>query len=186
MEHTFFNDTENLTQEIDEALQLELAGTTWESLVDRLDEALPVDERIGIYQQLRTGGALPDDAGFFLVAWGIEEAARERAEHVYHQQYQTRFKHLTAKYHLDPTLFTGPDDAQMPEEYEALALEFNQAVKAILVAAFTAFGEHKMASLFNAHADEFDRRYDAGFAFFFVIDDDADDEDTFEGMPFSD
>lgn len=183
MEYTFFNDTDNLTHEIDEALQLELAGTPWESLVERLDDALPADERIGIYQQLRTEGALPDDAGFFLVAWGIEEAARERAEHIYQQQYQSRFAQLRAKYHLDPAVMVDPDDASMPDEYEALTLEFNQAVKAILVAAFTAFGEHKMASLYNANTDEFDRRYDAGFAFFFVLDD---EDDAFEGMPFSD
>ena len=167
MEQSFYkeDDEDNFVEELDAAVQWELQGTPWEEPAEQLDETTLLEDRIAFYQQLRKAEALPDEASFFLVAWAIEEMAQERAQILHDQQYATRFNELEAKYQIDAD--TLEEGAAVPEEYSALTIEFTQAVKALLVATFQAFGEHKMAALYRTQPDDFDRRYDAGYAFFF-------------------
>jgi len=173
-ENIYEDDDELFRDELDEAVLWALQDTVWEEQASQIDGLTLLEDRIAFYQQLRKEEALPDEATFFLIAWVVEEIVGERAQVLHDQQFATRFAELEAKYHIDPD--TLEENSELPEEYVALNIEFAQAIKALFLATFQTFGEHKMASLYRTQPEEFDRRCDVGHTFFFG--EEGDDNDT--------
>ncbi len=167
--HEFFDreDDSDFVLDLDDALQAELEGTSYEAKAAALHEETPLDERVRVYQYLRGAGAIPESAGFFLVSWAIESIAEERVDDLYNRQFADRFARLIDEHGLDEELLAVLSKEELPEDYRALELELANAIDALTVATFQAFGEHKMAALYTADPDEFDRRYDEGYAYFF-------------------
>jgi len=163
----FFDQDEDFVLDLDDALTAELEGTEWEARAEALDEDTPIEDRIRLYQQIRDAGVLPDDAAFFLIAWPVEIIAEERVQDIYQSQYNARFEQLAEEHGLDEDTLAVLEDEELPAEYRALQLEFAQVVDALMVAALQSFGEHKMASLYKTNPEEFDTRYDEGYAYFF-------------------
>lgn len=163
----YFDQDADFVLDLDDALQAELEGTEWEAKISALNEDTPMEDRVRVYQQIRDAGVLPDDAAFFLIAWTVETIAEERVQDIYNTQYAERFERLADKHGLDEDMLAVLDVEELPEDYRALQLEFAQAVDALVAATFQAFGEHKMASMYKTRAEEFDKHYDAGYAYFF-------------------
>lgn len=162
-----FDADDDFVLDLDDAVLAELEGTPFEAEAAKLDADMPMEDRIKIYQHLRGAGAIPEDAGFFLVAWAVETVAEERVDELYHKQYAARFEHLAEEHGLDAEMLAVMDKEELPEEFRALEMELAKAIDALTVATFQAFGEHKMAALFTSDPDAFDERYDAGYAHFF-------------------
>ena len=175
MDNEYFDADIDFVLDLDDALQAELEGTEWESQVGKLDEDTPLEERVLLYQQIRDAGVLPDDAAFFLIAWTVETIAEERVQALYAAQYAARFERLAKEHGLDEDKLEVMDPDELPEDYRALQLEFAQSIDALMAATFQSFGEHKMASLYKMQQEEFDRRYDAGYTYFFGDDENVDE-----------
>lgn len=167
MEYDFFDTDEDFVLDLDDALQAELEDTEWEDAVGELSEDMPLEERVALYQRIRTAGVLPDDASFFLIVWALENLVEERVTEIYEKQYAMRFARVAEEQGLDDDLLAVLESDELPQEYRALQLEFAAAVDALEVAVFQSFGELKMATLYKTDPEEFDRRYDAGYAYFF-------------------
>jgi hypothetical protein len=167
-----YQSVDEFLADLDDALRERLAGTTWEDALAPLNAETPLEERLALYQRLRASGILPEEATFFLVAWTLETLARERAAELLEAQYDPRFARLEKKYGEEL------DGADVPDEYRALHIEFNQAVQSLLVATFQAFGEGRMARLLRQQPPEFDRLYNAGYEYFFG----PTTESTLEGL----
>ena len=163
----FFEEDDDLMLDLDDALEAELEDTEWEAKIAELDDATPMEQRVRLYQQIRDAGVLPDDAAFFLIAWAVESIAEDRVQELYSSQYAVRFEQLAEEHGLDEDMLAVMEQDELPEDYRSLQLEFAQAVDSLAVATFQAFGEHKMAALYKTDAEEFDRRYDEGYAHFF-------------------
>jgi len=170
MENEYFDPDEDFVLDLDDALLAEVEGTEWEEKVGALSEDTPLEERVALYQQIRDAGVLPEDVAFFLVAWAVEAIAEERVRDIYDKQYAVRFERVMDEQGLDDDLIAILEPDELPQEYRALQLEFAQAVDALVAATFQTFGEHKMASLYKTNPEEFDRRYDEGYAHFFGSD----------------
>lgn len=169
-------------EELDEELLLALEDTDWQQRVGELTLDTPLEERVALYQQIRNAGVLPDEATFFLIAWALQEIASERVLELFDAQYAARFARMEEKYHIDPSAYIAGELPDVPQEYEALNLEFNQAAKSLHVATMQTFGEHKMASLHNSQPETFNERYFAGEAFFLG----EEEEDWQHGTDFHD
>lgn len=167
MENMYFDPDEDFVLDLDDALMDEVEGTEWEEKVDMLTEDTPMPERIALYQQLRDGGAVPEDAAFFLIAWAIESVAEGRVDEIYANQFAARFERVIDEEGLDEDLIETMEPDELPQAYRELQLELAQAIDALEVATLQSFGEHKMAALYKSDPEEFDRRYDEGYAYFF-------------------
>jgi len=167
MEDQYFDPDEDFVLDLDDALMAEVEGTEWEAKVGELSEETPMPERIALYQQLRDAGAVPEDAAFFLITWAIESVAEERVDEIYATQFAARFEHVMEEEGLDEDLIETMEPEELPQTYRELQLELAQAIDALEVATLQAFGEHKTAALYKAEPEEFDRRYDEGYAHFF-------------------
>ncbi|MHB0938525.1 MAG: hypothetical protein ACYDCO_23605 [Armatimonadota bacterium] len=167
MEDMYFDPDEDFILDLDDALMSEVEGTEWEEKVGELSEETPKAERIALYQQLRDAGAIPEDAAFFLITWAIETVAEERVDEIYEKQFAARFDRVMEEEGLDEDLIETMEPEELPQPYRELQLELAQAIDALEVATLQSFGEHKMAALYKSDPEEFDRRYDEGYAFFF-------------------
>ena len=175
MSFTFEDD--DFVLDLDDALSAELEGTEWEAGAKALNEEMPPEERVAFYQQVRAAGVLPEEATFFLVTWAVETIAEERVNEVFNQQYAARFERLADEHGLDEDMLAVLETDELPADYRALQLEFAQTVDALVVATFQSFGEHKMASMYKMKPEDFDRRYDEGYAYFFGEEAGADEEE---------
>ena len=167
MENMYFDPDEDFILDLDDALMDEVEGSEWEDQVGELSEDTPMPERIALYQRLRDAGAIPEDAAFFLIAWAIESVAEGRVDEIYANQFAARFERVMDEEGLDEDLIETMGPEELPQSYRELQLELAQAIDALEVATLQSFGEQKMAALYKSDPEEFDRRYDEGYAYFF-------------------
>ncbi|MHB9134149.1 MAG: hypothetical protein ACYDBB_24020 [Armatimonadota bacterium] len=148
--------------EIDDAVHKRLLGTPWEEKALHIaNNETPFEERVAFYQELRKANALPEDAGYFLIAWSIAKIADERICQFYESAFASRYAKVLDQYGVDEDVEEVWDLEGGPPEYEALNAEFNKAADALNLATYQSFGEHQMGKdCCSADAQE---RYDAGY-----------------------
>ncbi len=128
----------------------------------RLGPESTKEARLAVYQALWDSGCLPDEAGFCLVAWCVEGMADVEAE--------TSFRNLVHRMDAMEKAYESekgkpwPND-QVPEEYEELSRQYQDAWDEIFVRKLEALGEQEMADLCSADPEQFDRRYEIGLQY---------------------
>jgi hypothetical protein len=130
----------------------------------RLRPQSPDEERLAVYRAIRDSGCLPDEAGFYLVAWQIDAMTRPEAE--------TDLRHFEERLHaIQRAHGLGEDDAwvvgQTPVEYQTVQHQYFDAWDEIYVRKLAECGEQEMAALFVADRDAFERRNGLGREFFY-------------------
>jgi hypothetical protein len=120
-------------------------------------------ERLKVYQAIRDSGAVPDDAGFFLVAWQIDAIASLVAETALSEM-DERLAAIKRAHGLDEDDFWDPDEA--PQEYEALRRQQLVAWDRIFADKLREFGERDLARQFQDDPQEFQRRNENGRQYF--------------------
>lgn len=121
-------------------------------------------ERLAVYQAIRDSGSLPADAGFWLVALQADSLAAALADQTL-GDLEDRMEEIRAEAGLDELDHWPPGEE--PAEYEELRHQRNEAWDFLYAAVLDRCGEEAMAQLFRNRRDEFDRRLDAGRAWFF-------------------
>ena len=121
------------------------------------------EERLTVYQSIRNAGTVPDDAGFYLVAWQIDVIASLFAESAL-QEMDERITALKRACGLEEGDFWPPDEA--PEEYETLRHEQQVAWDQIYADTLEEFGEHELARKFQDDPGEFRRQSEKGRQYF--------------------
>lgn len=134
----------------------------WHNNWMRLGPESTKEARLAVYQALWDSGCLPDEAGFCLVAWCVEGMADVEAE--------TSFRNLVHRMDAMEKAYESekgkpwPND-QVPEEYEELSRQYQDAWDEIFVRKLEALGEQEMADLCSADPEQFDRRYEIGLQY---------------------
>ena len=123
----------------------------------------PEEERLAVYRSVRGSGDLPAEAGFYLVAWQLDVIAGLRAEHE-QQELEERLEAIRCEHGLDEGDEWLPGEA--PAEYERLLEESHAAWDRLYARTLEEFGEREIARLYRHDREEFERRFDAGRAFF--------------------
>lgn len=131
----------------------------WQLLGPEADE----EQRLRVYQAVRDDGCLPDEAGFYLVAWQADAMTSRRAETEL-QELDERMQVVREAHGLEdlnPRLVEDP-----PLEYEELLREYRRAWDAIYLEILEEHGEEEIARRFRNDPDEFERRLEAGRRYF--------------------
>lgn len=110
----------------------------WYASLARLGGSATAETRLPVYQAVRDDGCLPEDAGFFLVSFAIENLARDAARRAQPDK---------------------PKNVRQPRRGKS-------ARKRALLETFAAYGESEMHDLFRNYGDEFEQRYEQGRRFF--------------------
>jgi hypothetical protein len=129
------------------------------------------EERLAVYQAVRTAGSVPAAAGCFLVAWLLDGLTDHRAEEGL-REFEARLATVRQQYGLEEDASAESDDA--PPEYRKTMQQMNDAWDALYLATLEEYGEHELARLFRTDPDQFDQLYETGRRFFHP--DDGDDE----------
>ena len=119
--------------------------------------------RLAVYQAIRDSGVLPDEAGFYLVAWQTDAITSLVAEEALREM-DERLTAIQREHGLEEGEDWLPEEA--PQEYEQLRLAYLDAWNVIFADKLAEFGEREMAELLRADPDEFDDRSDAGQVYF--------------------
>ena len=130
----------------------------WMSLSNESSE----EERLSVYQAIRNAGSLPEEAGFYLVAWQIDTMTARHAGPSL-QTLDCRMAAIEEVYGLgrDP----WPRDGA-PEEYEQLLRQYDRAWDDSYATNLEACGEPEMARLFCADQRHFELLVEAGRQYF--------------------
>lgn len=136
----------------------------WAVQWKRLGPESTAQQRLAVYQAIRNSGLLPQDAGFYLVSWQIDEITEVNAINVL-GHLDDRLRAVEKKHGLREGEFWSPDEA--PPEYEELRLEHQRAWDELFADTLEKYGEREMAELFRTDDDEFERRSETGRQFFF-------------------
>lgn len=120
------------------------------------------EERLAVHQAIRDSGCLPDEAGFCLVAWCVEGMADREAETSL-RNLVDRMEAIEKAYGLEEGQ-PWPND-QVPEGYEELSQEYQDAWDEIFVRKLEACGEPELADLCSARPGWFDRCYEIGLQY---------------------
>jgi hypothetical protein len=121
------------------------------------------EERLKVYQSIRDSGAVPDDAGLYLVTWQIDAMACMFAEQAF-CELDERLAAMEREHGLEEGDFWGPDEA--PKEYETLRRQQRVAWDRMFADKLQEFGEHELARHFQDDPKEFERRSKAGQEYF--------------------
>jgi hypothetical protein len=121
------------------------------------------EERLKVYQSIRNTGSVPDDAGFYLVAWQIDVIAGLFAEKAFCET-DKRLEAIERAQGLEEGDFWGPNEA--PGEYETLGHEQRAAWDRIYADKLQEFGEHELARELQDDPEEFQRRSESGRRYF--------------------
>jgi len=121
------------------------------------------EARLAVYQEIRKSQVLPDDAGFYLVAWQVDAIANLRAE--------TALRHLDDRLEAIEASHSLVDQAEWESgeasaEHDQVLEEYHKAWSAIFIGELESHGESDIAALFVSNPEEFDRRNEAGRQFF--------------------
>jgi hypothetical protein len=150
-------ETERLHPAIDRKLAAAARSSPtppWHDAWSRLGPKSTHGERLGACRAVRDAGTLPEDAGYFLVAWAAEKVAEEEDAR-------------------------RADPLRTLNLFEAVRA-FERAFADLL----ERLGEAGMASLFRTDREEHDRRREAGRLYFFgpLEDEEEDDPDWLDGL----
>jgi hypothetical protein len=139
------------------------------------------EERLAVYRAVRDAGSLPEDAGFFLVAWQIDAITLGRADQAL-RGYEDRLEAIRWAHGLGDDEYwpTGEE----PAEYAAVQRQMHDAWDALYAAQLDALGETDMARLFRDDRARFEQRSEAGRQFFHgpAPADDADASDWLDDL----
>ena len=131
-------------------------------------------ERLAVYRAVRDAGSVPEEAGFFLVAWMLDVLTDERAEDGLRET-DERLEAVRQKYGLEED--ASADSDNVPDEYREAMQQSHDAWDALYAQTLEEFGEHDLARLFREDDVQFDEKYEAGRQFFHGPDDDDAMED---------
>ena len=132
-------------------------------------------ERLAVYRAVRDAGSVPEEAGFFLVAWLLDVLTDERAEAGLRET-DERLEAVRQKYGLGEDVAAGCEG--VPDEYREALRQSQGAWDALYAATLEEHGEHAMARLLREAAGEFAAKYEAGRQFFHGTGDDEEVEDA--------
>ena len=128
----------------------------------RLEPGSTKEERLAVHQAIRNSGCLPNEAGFCLVSWCVEGMADLEAETSL-RNLVDRMEAMQKEYESEKGE-PWPND-QVPERYEDLSRQYDDAWNKIFVRKLEASGEQEMADLCSADPEQFDRSYDIGLRY---------------------
>ncbi|MEI8375152.1 MAG: hypothetical protein WCJ35_20215 [Planctomycetota bacterium] len=128
----------------------------------RLEPGSTKEERLAVYQAIRDSGCLPEEAGFCLMSWWSEVMADLEAETSL-QNLNKRMEAMEKEYESERGEL-WPND-QVPEEYEELSRQYQDAWDEIFVKKLKAFGEQEIADMYSAAPKQFDRCYEIGLQY---------------------
>lgn len=120
-------------------------------------------ERLAVYRAVRDAGAVPEEAGLFLVAWLLDVMTDARAEEGL-RECEQRLEAVRRRFGLGEDAPVDSDD--VPAEYREALRQAHNAWDALYVHTLREFCEHDMARLFQTDPERFDRLYEAGRQFF--------------------
>ena len=135
---------------------------SWHGDWMRLGPGSTKEERLAVYQAIRDSGCLPEEAGFCLVAWCIECMTDLEAE--------TSLRPLVEQMDAMQKAYESekgepwPND-QVPEGYEELSRQYQDAWDEFFLRKLEASGEQEMADLSSADPERFDRCYEIGLQY---------------------
>lgn len=121
-------------------------------------------QRLALYQAVRDSHLLSEEAGFFLVSHQIDEIA-DRVVAVELHDMDERLTEIRQEYGLGYYEFWTLDEA--PDEYRELLEVYLNAWDEIFARTLEEHGELEMARMFRQQRELFDRRVEAGRAYFF-------------------
>jgi hypothetical protein len=138
----------------------------WYDAWKRIGSRSTDEQRLAVYQAVHSAGSIPQDAGFYLIAWQIDAIASPAAE--------------TKLSGLDEQLDTirqahGLDDLEEwpgspPPEYADLLDQYHAAWCELYLESLEQHGETEIAALFRTNRDEYQRRSAAGRVWFYGAD----------------
>jgi hypothetical protein len=146
--------------EVEHELRL-LARRTAEDL----EEAGLDSQLLLTFQEARDTGTVPPDAGFFLVAHILLAMAEETlASDARVRELNLALEALERDAGLEVDTFWAPED--IPEDWEALLVEYEMACDEARAAFFRDAGEEVMAEVFLHDRAAFIRQFESGRRFF--------------------
>ena len=146
----------------------------WYEAWTRLGSKSTDTERLAVYRAVREAGSVPEEAGFFLVAWMLDVMMDERAEEGLRAS-DERLEAVRQQYGLEED--ASVDSADVPEEYREAMQQSHAAWDALFAATLEEHGEHELSRLFREDETAFDEKYEAGRQFFHGPEDDEVDDD---------
>ncbi len=120
------------------------------------------EDAIALYQNLRDGNFLQADAGFFSIAFHIEDIAYDRVANAEVSDPELKDICDRRRAIAEAEGLEGWPMGEGPEEYRLLLAEWNRIADRIVVGTFRDFGEEEMADLYRDEPEEFHRRREAG------------------------
>lgn len=105
------------------------------------------------FRAVRDAGSVPEEAGFFLVAWMLDVLTDERAEEGLRKA-EDRLEAVRAKYSLGED--TPAESEDVPDEYRKVMQQSHDAWDELYAATLEEHGEPDTARLFREHQGEFD------------------------------
>jgi hypothetical protein len=120
---------------------------SWYAPWSRLDGGSSDEERLKVYQAVRDSGALPEEAGFYLVAWQADAITSARAG--------TELREMEER--LDEL-----EDQGSLEEYDRLLERYHAAWDMLFVRTLEEHGEREIATLFRNDRDRYEQIHEAG------------------------
>jgi hypothetical protein len=150
------------------------APPSWYEGWSRLSPQSTDTERLAVYRAVRDAGSVPEEAGFFLVAWLLDFITLERTEEGLREP-EERLEAVRQKYGLEED--TPADAAGVPAEYREAMRQAHDAWDTLYAQTLSEFCESDMAQLFQTDPEQFDRLYEAGRQFFHGPEDEDDDSE---------
>ena len=135
----------------------------WYKAWSRLGPESTGEERLAVYQAVRDSGLLPEEAGFFLVSWQIDDIATRDAEEDL-REYEDRMEAIQEAYCFDDGEVWSPGTS--PEGYEKTRREYYQAWDEVFAKKLEAFGEQEMARLLRTDRERFEQLTEKGRRYF--------------------
>ncbi len=139
------------------------APPPWYEAWARLGSQSSKEERLAVYRAVRAAGSVPDEAGFFLVAWICDLLADDRAAAGL-REVEDQLAALRQKYGLDEE--TSANAENVPAEYREAMQRCHAAWDALYAATLEEFGELDLARLLREDPEAFEQRYESGRQFF--------------------
>lgn len=120
------------------------------------------EARLAVYRAVRAAGCLPDEAGFFLVAWMLDQITEDRAD-VALRLLEDGVELLPHRPRRNGDRLQGAVlRAQVEREIQRCRAAWDRLFASVL----EELGERDLAELFRANKEEFLQRYERGRRFF--------------------
>ncbi len=136
---------------------------SWYEAWQRLTLASTEEERLLVYQAIRDSGVLPEDAGFHLVTWAVDQIAERLAEKAL-RDLDNRIDSIRTAHGLAEDEHWGYGEG--PPEYEEVSREYDRASDDLFTQTLETHGEHAIAILFRTDIEAYERRNEAGCEYF--------------------